>query len=1396
MLSLNYYVSHTLFFQLLRIKSVHYVFALAASCVLFFGVSATVAAQEVIILTATSTTTWTVPDDWNSANNTVEVIGGGGGGGDDTTTGSNGGGGGGAYAKSVNVSLTPGATVGLHIADGGGSGVDGEASYFCNSTSNCSSLSDTAVVAGAAGGAAGDTGSAGAGGLAASSTAVGSGSVTFSGGDGGLSTGQGGGGGGGAAGPNGAGADGGGAGDLGGGGGGGNGGGSTGATSNTVDGGDGGNNYLGTGGGAGGLESLWQAGEDGVDGGGAGGGSDFTIGGTGGDGAEWSTAGSGGGGGGGGDFQGGGSGGLYGAGGGGIGDGTSNPAGSGAQGVIVITYVPAETPTWNATDWTNYDTITIDHTKVDDDLTDFPVYVDLSDLSASFWSTTPTSSELVGTDIRVTTDAESPAELPRELVFASSTAQTGELHFKANSISSTTDTTFRIYYNGTTTGDYSDTDAFGTHDVWSNNYVGVWHLHENGNNDPGGYLDSTEFQNAGSGNSMSSTSDVVGSLGNAQDFDGISDYISVDPAAELEPSASISYSAWLQRDGAQVSYAKPIWYGANDATPFPVYGFDANIGSDSDFGANLTDSSTIYNEYGATLNDDDWTYVTGNYSGSLFNLFRNGVEVSSSSLSITIDGYNGVDGLGIGDKYQTGQPFDGAIDELRIASTSRSQAWISAEYINQSDSTSFYTVATTDWNATDWTNYDTITIDHTKVDDDLTDFPVYVDLSDLSASFWSTTPTSSELVGTDIRVTTDAESPAELPRELVFASSTAQTGELHFKANSISSTTDTTFRIYYNGTTTGDYPGSAVFGADNVWTNDYLAVWHIQDGYSTAVNFYSDSTGNDSDLTLTDADGDTAFANGQVGKALDFNGDGDGLARTVASQTLIDTTISAWVNPDSDAIFKSIFSGSDGGGTNTFQIDFDDFGSHQIRHDSYSTTFGSSTVGAWKHVVVTNTTNLQTGYLDSVASGSSSNATGFRYDKYKVAINRGNNNWFDGVIDEVRIASTSRTTAWISAEYTNQSTTTDFYTVSSVVTTGSSTITNHTATQVDNAFNFMNKTNEPLFAFALTPESGNATTTNLELELSGVSKLDANDFSNIRLYRDEDNDALYDAGDTELATGTLTFNGRWGSITFSEDFAISTTSVTDYVVIADWNAPDRGSFMTVDLQPRDITITDENGTHTIFGSVDAVQHARNNQGGGGGSSSRVGTAAPEGGGVVTGGTEDGGDRLDTNTGGDTIGNAPDFLWPAAHSGAWTNGANAYDQNDGTYATDSTGTSSDFTTFNDSVPSADTIEGVEVKLEISGTTAAGSIDVQLSWDGGTSWTGSKSTPTLTTTDTVVTLGGAADTWGRTWSDSDFSNANFAVRLTGVPSGNTVQVDAIQVRVYHQASGGSSGGGGRI
>jgi len=155
---------------------------------------------------------WTVPADWNNASNSIEVIGGGGAGGSETAGGVGaGGGGGGAYSKLTNATLTTGATIGINIGAAGAvnfgaSGGKGGDSYLCNSSSSCTSLTDTGVIVGAQGGFGGIASVHGnnAGGLGGSKLS-GKGTIKNSGGSAGKSDANGytGGGGGGAAGLNG-----------------------------------------------------------------------------------------------------------------------------------------------------------------------------------------------------------------------------------------------------------------------------------------------------------------------------------------------------------------------------------------------------------------------------------------------------------------------------------------------------------------------------------------------------------------------------------------------------------------------------------------------------------------------------------------------------------------------------------------------------------------------------------------------------------------------------------------------------------------------------------------------------------------------------------------------------------------------------------------------------------------------------------------------------------------------------------------------------------------------------------------------------------------------------------------------------------------------------------------
>ena len=100
-----------------------------------------------------------------------------------------------------------------------------------------------------------------------------------------------------------------------------------------------------------------------------------------------------------------------------------------------------------------------------------------------------------------------------------------------------------------------------------------------------------------------------------------------------------------------------------------------------------------------------------------------------------------------------------------------------------------------------------------------------------------------------------------------------------------------------------------------------------------------------------------------------------------------------------------------------------------------------------------------------------------------------------------------------------------------------------------------------------------------------------------------------------------------------------------------------------------------------------------------------------------------------------------------------------------------------------IPGGATITGIEVRVE--GLTNGLQANVALSWNGGTGYT-SELTTALTAVESVYTLGGSTNTWGRTWTGADFTNNNFAMKLTSTgATGNniTISVDQVQVKVYY-------------
>ena len=162
-------------------------------------------------------------------------------------------------------------------------------------------------------------------------------------------------------------------------------------------------------------------------------------------------------------------------------------------------------------------------------------------------------------------------------------------------------------------------------------------------------------------------------------------------------------------------------------------------------------------------------------------------------------------------------------------------------------------------------------------------------------------------------------------------------------------------------------------------------------------------------------------------------------------------------------------------------------------------------------------------------------------------------------------------------------------------------------------------------------------------------------------------------------------------------------------------------------------------------------------------------------------------------------------WNVAQTGGDGNGyevsaANIY-TDDGLFAVDNnsgTGTSTSctnsgkdkhrFSNYNIVLPNGATVKGIQVQLHAKADSTSGSpkLCVQLSWDGGTTWTSAKSTATLTTVEAAYLLGGTADTWGHTWTTGQFGNSAFIVRVIDVSSSTSrdFSLDWVSVQVTYQ------------
>lgn len=343
-------------------------------------------------------------------------------------------------------------------------------------------------------------------------------------------------------------------------------------------------------------------------------------------------------------------------------------------------------------DYTKYQNVTIDNTKVDATLTDFPVFLDLSefDTTTDIFDTCRSD----GGDIRITL-SDGTTQLAREVVSIDTTAKTGEVHVKIPSLASASDTTIRVWYNGTDTEPAEDS-TYGKENTWNSNYEIVQHM----NQDPSGsapqMIDSTSNDYDGTSNGTMTSGDLVAAkIGDGLDFDGSDDYINC-PASDTGFLGALTISCWAKIDSGSAyrHFAGKHASGGGTANPF-----DFRTNNAATPLMELIRANTGYKEYsGPAVVLNTMTH----YAATAPNIIQTAPEFyvdGSATTGTSIGGFGSGAPTGstadikIGRRADGVVKMDGVIDEMRILSTELSADWISTEYNNQSSPSTFYSVS-------------------------------------------------------------------------------------------------------------------------------------------------------------------------------------------------------------------------------------------------------------------------------------------------------------------------------------------------------------------------------------------------------------------------------------------------------------------------------------------------------------------------------------------------------------------------------------------------------------------------------------------------------------------------------------------------------------------------------
>jgi hypothetical protein len=316
--------------------------------------------------------------------------------------------------------------------------------------------------------------------------------------------------------------------------------------------------------------------------------------------------------------------------------------------------------------WAYRKQITINHSKIDSDLTDFQMAVIINSSDTNFWNHCNSRENLVFTSSDGTT------ELYSEVERFDNTTDKLEAWVRVPSVSSSADTIIYMYYDSSspTHGKADSTSTWGGHD-----YRGVWHYKDSG---------TTVYDSSGNHNNGIKTgtvNNVNGKISQGYDFPNQDNsFIGVNSSStSLNFHQSGTFMYWIKVNTYQ-NFGN--YRTAND---WETYWLDY-IGNNSYGEYNWLEAYLFINGAWKSIKVNNffdgtgvWTHVAQvyDYTAGGYHLYKNGVEVGKLSVSGNLG--SSVSDLWLsGTNYPSFYSVNATYDEPKILAEALSAAFVKA----------------------------------------------------------------------------------------------------------------------------------------------------------------------------------------------------------------------------------------------------------------------------------------------------------------------------------------------------------------------------------------------------------------------------------------------------------------------------------------------------------------------------------------------------------------------------------------------------------------------------------------------------------------------------------------------------------------------------------------------